>query len=784
MKKRYFGILFAVCMTVLLLTVTAYAAESGTCGDNITWRLTPDGILTITGTGEIPDPAPWQPLEEAGLIKYTLGGNSTTMVLTEDLTITETLQITGDTTIDLNGHTLTYAGKVPGSVIHVNTGATLTLNDSSTTKTGTITGGTGLEVVEEYSSVTYTYYYGGGVYNEGTFIMNGGTIKGCELPCDVSYVESFGGGVYNVGTFTMNGGSIDTCSAGYGGGVSNKSNFIMNGGSIDTCSATAGGGGVGNYGTFTMNGGTIQKCDANYEGYGVMNASEVSVFTISGNACIQNCYGRNETYGNKGTVILHDMTMYADGGVINGDVYLTGFLDPRFPVIITRHDDAIDYTTFNGMIIRDGGISIEDKACPYTVTFQTNGGTSVGPQHILKGQKAQKPADPEKNGCTFNTWYNGNTPWDFDTVLTESITLTATWDCNGHTGGTATCQSPAICDFCDQPYGEIDPNNHTYDENGYCPCGDKQYHSTVTFDANGGSVTPKAMTVNAANGKLTSLPTPTRRDYNFQGWFTKDGAQVTTETVFEADTTVYARWSIQSSALLPTWQEWELIDKIVEANKKKDEVEEPTEVEEPVEEPTETEPTETEPEAPVEPWNNPFSDVSETDAFYEAIKFAYENGYMNGMSDNTFAPNEGLTRGMLVTVLYRAAGAPVMDEANPFTDVAADAWYHNAVVWAKSIGLVNGMTETEFAPDAALTREQLVTIFYRYATFLGYDVSEGEDTNILSYEDFADIAEYAIPAMQWACGTGLFDSIDSNLLPQDNATRALVAMVLLGFYGA
>lgn len=96
MKKRYFGILFAVCMTVLLLTVTAYAAESGTCGasengENLTWTLTDDGTLTITGTGDMPDPAPWQPLEEAGLvkcIKTTLNG-TTTMVLTEDLTITE-----------------------------------------------------------------------------------------------------------------------------------------------------------------------------------------------------------------------------------------------------------------------------------------------------------------------------------------------------------------------------------------------------------------------------------------------------------------------------------------------------------------------------------------------------------------------------------------------------------------------------------------------------------------------------------------------------------------------
>ena len=299
---------------------------------------------------------------------------------------------------------------------------------------------------------------------------------------------------------------------------------------------------------------------------------------------------------------------------------------------------------------------------------------------------------------------------------------------------------------------------------------------TITFDPNGGTVDTTTATTDA-NGKLTTIPTPTRQNYNFLGWFTEDGKMVTTDTIFTEHTTVYAHWQFLSSSLLPTWEGWELIDKIVEANKKKDE---PVETEPEVTEPVETEPEETEPVA--EPWNNPFSDIAESDAFCEAVKFVYENGYMNGMSNDTFAPNEGLTRAMLVTVLYRAAGSPVMNEANPFTDVADDAWYYNAVVWAKSIGLINGITETEFAPEEELTREQLVTIFYRYAEFLGYDLSIGEDTNILSYEDFADIAEYAIPAMQWACGAGLIDGADGNILPQDSATRALVAMVLYGFY--
>ena len=135
-----------------------------------------------------------------------------------------------------------------------------------------------------------------------------------------------------------------------------------------------------------------------------------------------------------------------------------------------------------------------------------------------------------------------------------------------------------------------------------------------------------------------------------------------------------------------------------------------------------------------------------------------------------------------MTILYRLEGEPVVDYAMDFTDVAGDAYYAEAVRWAASEGIVGGYGGGLFGADDAVTREQLAVILYRYAVYKGYDVSIGEDTNILSYDDFADLSEYAIPAMQWACGAGVITGVtDATLVPQGEATRAQVAAMLMRF---
>ena len=117
-----------------------------------------------------------------------------------------------------------------------------------------------------------------------------------------------------------------------------------------------------------------------------------------------------------------------------------------------------------------------------------------------------------------------------------------------------------------------------------------------------------------------------------------------------------------------------------------------------------------------------------------------------------------------------------------FTDVDPAAYYAEAVRWAASEGIVTGTSATSFAPGDPITREQLATMLYRYAQTMGYDVSIGEETNILSYTDFADMSEYAIPAMQWACGAGIINGTsESTLTPQGSATRAQLAAMIMRF---
>ena len=178
----------------------------------------------------------------------------------------------------------------------------------------------------------------------------------------------------------------------------------------------------------------------------------------------------------------------------------------------------------------------------------------------------------------------------------------------------------------------------------------------------------------------------------------------------------------------------------------------------------------------------PFADVAEGAWYYDAVSYVYANGLMDGVSASEFAPDTTLTRAMLVTILWRMEGEPVVNYLMPFTDVDGGAWYAEAVRWAASEGIVTGVSDTSFAPNAEITREQLAAILWRYAKYKGYDVSIGESTNILSYTDFDEIGEYAIPALQWACGEGIISGRGGGILdPRGTASRAEAAAMLQRF---
>lgn len=175
-----------------------------------------------------------------------------------------------------------------------------------------------------------------------------------------------------------------------------------------------------------------------------------------------------------------------------------------------------------------------------------------------------------------------------------------------------------------------------------------------------------------------------------------------------------------------------------------------------------------------------FIDVRENDWFYENVKYVVENKLMNGISEDEFAPNNTLTRAMLVTVLYRNAGEPAVNKDIPFSDVDMGAWYANAVSWAKQNDIVNGVSETDFAPDANITREQIATIMFRYAQYKGMDVLTLEEN--LHFSDANEISEYAVSAMNWAVGTSLMKGKSATTInPKDNATRAEIAAILQRF---
>ena len=175
-----------------------------------------------------------------------------------------------------------------------------------------------------------------------------------------------------------------------------------------------------------------------------------------------------------------------------------------------------------------------------------------------------------------------------------------------------------------------------------------------------------------------------------------------------------------------------------------------------------------------------FSDVSESDWFYKGVSYVVENGMMNGVGENQFAPNAPLTREMLAVVLYNMEKQPESTGVNPFADVKADMWYTDAIVWANANGIVAGYDDSTFGLGDSITREQLAAILYRYAQMKGYDVTEKAD--LTGYADSAAISGYAVEAMQWANANGIVNGMTATTLaPQGTATRAQVATMLMSF---
>ena len=357
-------------------------------------------------------------------------------------------------------------------------------------------------------------------------------------------------------------------------------------------------------------------------------------------------------------------------------------------------------------------------------------------------------------------------------VCSRDAIHTETENCSG---GEATCTEQATCEFCGKKYGE--PLGHTYkpewitnEQRHWHVCarcdhikdmgvhrfgewsivrrptstktGERvrscticNYEETEELPVTGGYVLPYYKLTFETNGGSSLEPvvkikgtvidlaeySAYRYGYTFDGWYADEAlTQRVTSVTLDADKTVYAAWTR----------------------------------------------------------NRFFEDVTIADWFYDDVMFVCGRGVMQGVSDTRFGPHLTATRAMMATILWRMEGSPAPTAEARFTDVRSGQWYSEAVAWTAQSGVYTGYADGSFRPNDSITREQLAAILYRYAKYKGVDVSVGEDTNILSYADAAEISDYAFPAMQWACGAGVMQGSNGNLLPRGRATRAQIAAML------
>lgn len=176
----------------------------------------------------------------------------------------------------------------------------------------------------------------------------------------------------------------------------------------------------------------------------------------------------------------------------------------------------------------------------------------------------------------------------------------------------------------------------------------------------------------------------------------------------------------------------------------------------------------------------PFADVPSGSWYYDDVAYVYDTGLMTGLTATTFGPNLSTTRGMIVTILWRMENEPAAKHGCPFADVRRGSYYEQAIAWASENGIVTGFDASTFAPDRAITREQLAAILFRFAAYRGMDAVTLRE-NLSSFQDQAAISAYAVSALNWAVGEGLMQGTGDKLEPTGNATRAQVAAMLRRF---
>ena len=633
MKKRIFNFLTALCLCLTLLPTMAAAEKTA-------------GTATEVETSD-------------ELVGALADANVTTIKLKKDITVKATEKVK-ELTID-RPITLVNGTRAPNLYLWppltIAEGGALTLEGrvffcpcDSVTVNGSLTVGAGCEVIFEGDQSFLTINQGGTVTTQpaGENTISGLLSLGKDAALTVN------GALVNNGRLSVSNMENLKKAASIGGDLTLNRMTITEDYTLDM---------QGNL--LTITGFLNFEDGANLT---VKNASRVDAtgVTISGGS-----YYCPVNVGN------------AEGVITGGSFY--------GPVTVKKISDATPAYISGGTFYNELKGSYITKGC--IVTFMN--GSSQYAMQVVK-DKASAPDTPVKSGYRFVGWYSGDAKWDFDTLVTENLTLTAKWEKIHTSAPSAPRYDVAVSDGA---HGSVTVSPKS---------ASKGSTVTVTVTPDKG-YTLETLSVTDKNGSALDLTDQGGGKYTF----TMPSAPVTVAATFMDDNTML----------------------------------------------------------------NYFVDVPAGAYYYDAVLWAAEGGIVTGTDAVHFSPDASCTRAQLVTFLWRAAGSPVVNYAMNFNDVDGGAYYAEAVRWAASEKVVEGTTAETFAPDAAVTRAQVVTMLYRFAKAQGMDTTQG-GMAIREFDDFDAVPAYALGAMDWAVNAGVLKGDNNRLLPQDNCTRAQIVTML------
>lgn len=704
-------------------------------------------IVAYSGEGDPQNTEKVQVTEADGTVEHyatlseAISGaeNGATVKLLKDVALTTGVDVANNLTLDLNGNKISADKEWIGSdyLVVVNRGGNLTIADSSQDNSGAICTGTDNSSI--YAAVKLTLANDSGT-DAATLTVNGGTLQGY-------YYGISGNGTRHGTAVTINGGTIIGTN---GTGIYHPQYGILTikGGELSGLNTAV----ELRSGTLNISGGTFTAKATEYK-----EEQNSSGTTVSGAAIAISQHTTKK-----------DISVTISGGTFNGVYALRETNVQNSTGTENVEIVTIDGGTFNGTVKSDDCKSFISGG---------NFSDSVNTDYLTSGINYEVYSG------------SGDTPYSYHTNIDDAM------EAAGSTGTITVVNN-----------GEMATHTVTFDYN---------------YDIDDSTVT-------VVDGDAITLPNPTRPDYDLEGWRSSadndlhkagDKVEITSNVTFVADWdrrssggssggssssnryTVSVDSGIENGDISVSPSRAERGDTVTitidpdegyeldsltvrDSRGNRIDVERQSDTRYTFEMPSGrvtvdasfTEVAET-PETPDQIGS--FTDVDTDDWFADAVQYMLDNGMMNGVTDTTFGPGTTTTRGMIVTILYRLEGEPDTT-ASSFTDAASGMYYADAVAWAQANSIVTGITETIFAPDQAITREQMAAILYRYAQYKGYDVTASNDLS--SYTDASRISAYATAAMQWANAEGLITGNTSTTInPTGNATRAEVATILMRF---